>query len=633
MRLGKLLKKISWKRKQPELEDRELAEDIYKATSLNKGDEGDYEMIERQILKEQSADHETVKVKRRKDISRLILGASIIGSFLLISLLGIFYVHLKDSAFKEEKVSVSISGPEKMLIGEEKEFEILIKNENRVDLKNVSLKLVTPDSLEIEDNPSIIDKGLFGARIMIGDLAGHHGKKYIIKTRAKYNEDEKSWFKVFLKYQPENISSEFETNALKNIHFDKPAIDISVISPETVSVQELVSLDVVVKNNENVNLNGGLLEIEYPKGFEYNDSSREVVSGTNNSWLFGSVVSGGEEKVTITGRIFGAVDSIKKFKIRFYQSKDRKILLSQGEKVLKISPSKILLKQVSKSKDVLPGEYLEYDIFFKNNSEIALRDLILKAYLPKKYIDKKTVLAGDGYYDDQENVIIWKASAVEKLKLLQPGEEGKVSFQVKLIDRIVPANKKDKNIFTLSHSEIESLHVDSPIFKNKKILSPEVKTMIGSVVNMVYGARCLGEDGQKLQVNKESKIKISFKIYNSTSKLRSAILTANLPPGVRLLEVLSPNGDNFYFNERTNELEWDLGVVDMGTGYLSPPEKAEFVIGIKPSLNQEGQIIELIRNINISAKDVYTDKAIQFNLKVIDSGMIEGLDSALVVGE
>ncbi len=637
MRLGEILNKIFRKRHQPTIEEREMAEDIYRPLDEHRPDEQSrFKEVEKHILTEQAKKKESWWEWKHGENINIALVVSVLAVIVFISLLTVFFVRLKNSAFKEENVKISLNGPEIVAVGEEVYYEVDIDNKNRVDLDDSVLHLELPNNFVLLPNDLVVDRNLSGAKIIVGKIKKHNKKHYKIGVRVNYTNDQQMFLKAKVVYKPSNISSYFQADVVKNIKIKKRNLSIYVSTSETVSSGETVVMDVIVKNDDQDDFQNMILKIDYPEGFVYENSSLNLLEGRKNEWLIDNLSAGDQKKITVTGKITGQLDEIKKFGIFLLKEGEGETIFSKAEKTLRIVPQKVLLRQVVDTQNVSPGDYLQYTIFFKNNSTTPLRNLILKSYLPGKYIDRSSVDTKYGYYDSRENVITWKAADLDKLKLLEPGEEGRVDFRVRLQDRIIPGSKKDKNIYTLAHSEIESLDVDSPIFENKRVVSSELKVPINSVaginVKAVYVPEAENEKGV-LKVDKKALFKIQFNVYNTTSQLKGVELLADLPSGTGWERQIYPEGDNLKFDGNSNKLKWNLGVVDMGTGFISPAEKAEFLVSVTPSVNQVGHSIDLLKNISIQAKDMFTGNNIGYHLKAINSEGVEGLRDGIVVAD
>ena len=640
MRLGDVLNKITRKKTSEDLVNRNKkpAEDIYKPIDHQVDDSSRFKKIGEHINVEQGERDttETERIKKKREF--IILGAGIAAFLVIVSLLGVIYVRISNSAFKENKVSISINGPETILVGEEAEYEIIVENKNRVDLKNVTIGLNFPNNFELGGNPFITDKNLSGARIEVGEIESKNKKEYKVKVSAGYSNDSKFLLKTFVRYEPSNVSSFFQSDATKNIRLMRSDVSTSIFSVESVSSGELVDLMIAVRNGGQKQYDKLVLKVEYPEGFDFESSTKESAGEGHSTWVVNNLEIGAQEEIKILGRLSGRVDAVKKFKITIYKDISEKNVIFSGEKNIKVIPSKIILRQESDGENVYPGAFVGYKVLFKNNSTVALRNLILKVHLPGKFIQRDTVRHDSGYYDSRDNTIIWKAADMEKLKNLQPGEEGEVKFSMRVEEQISPNDDENKNPYIRVYSEIESLDIDSPIFENKKVVSQRTKTLINSATKIAGVIEYIpednnGEEGNYLQVDKKTFLRVKLDMKNTTNDLKEAKLLANFPSGVSWERQIYPEGDNLEFHNRSNQMEWRMGAVKAGTGFTSPSEKVEFVISVTPSVNQVDHEIDLINDMRISAKDVFTGNDIEYNFKVIKSNVIKGLKGWAVVEE
>jgi uncharacterized repeat protein (TIGR01451 family) len=632
MRLGDVLNKIVRKRKSDELIDRNRkpAEDIYKPVEYQVEDDSRFKEIGDHINAEQGSRQTTAVERASKKNKFILIGASIFVFLVIISLLGVIYVRISNSAFKEAKINIFINGPETVSVGEEVEYEVTVENKNRVSLDNVTIGLIFPNNFELQENSFITDKNLSGARIDVGKIKSKSKKQYKIKVSVGYSNDTEFLLKSFVRYEPSNVSSFFQANTIKNVGLIQSAITASIFSTDSASSGELIDLMIKVKNNGEQEYDKLILKIEYPEGFNFDNSTVAPINGKNNIWVIEGIKSGEQRDIKISGKLMGRIDAVKKFTVVISKKMEGKNIIVSRDKNVKIIPSKIILRQKSDSKSVYPGSFVNYKVVFKNNSTITLRDLILKVHLPDKFIKRDSVNHDKGYYDSRENIIIWKAADIEKFKNLQPGEEGEVAFSVQTQEQILLDQSKNKNPYMRVYSEIESLDVDSPIFENKKIISQQTKVLINSKMNITSAIAYLpkdnnGEEEGYLKVDKKIFLRVKLDMQNTTSDLKNVKLLADFPSGVSWERQIYPEGDNLEFHKRSNEMEWTVGSVKAGTGFVSPTEKAEFIISVTPSVNQVGHTIDLINNMRVNADDIFTNRDIKYEFKIVKSGTVEGL--------
>jgi len=55
-----------------------------------------------------------------------------------------------------------------------------------------------------------------------------------------------------------------------------------------------------------------------------------------------------------------------------------------------------------------------------------------------------------------------------------------------------------------------------------------------------------------------------------------------------------PANEKIVYNERTNQIVWDAGNINAGTGVLTPPREVIFQVETTPQANQVGAPVDLV---------------------------------------
>ena len=628
MKLGKIFNLIYRKRKPVTVEKRKIAEDIYSPQSDDKYQKDYYQRQKEKIIQEQShfntqANEESSQWKNRLlNIKPIYLIAFLITFFALLIFAAVFFVHLRNTAFREELVQLTIQGPAQVKIGETVNYTLIIQNQNRVALQDVVLEVKLPDNFILQNEDELVmEKTLSGLKLKIGSLEKKSQKQYSLVFNIDFIENEMVDLEATATYRPDNVSSYFKTGVNKRIRLIRPEVSLLFFNSEAISSGEDIVLNLLIKNRTGETLRNWRVRLTYPDGFDLEAANPE--SNRDSTWEIPALRKGEEYKISIKGQLTGSVDAIKKFKAVLINEKGT--VMNMTTTKVKIVPAKIILQQTVNTKVAFPGDVLEYQVHFKNNTAIPFRNLHLKVQLPDRYIVPHFIRSeNNGYYDQEHNQLIWRPSDYEKLILLSPNEEGMVSYSIKLADKIIPKDKHDFNPQLISVAEMESQDVDSAVSTNKKIVSNTTKTKIGTVVSLSVRAQAMTNDNQPvaLQAGEKVKVRIKMQLFNTTSKLEKAILTGELPSGI---EWVSSEDHEIEFDKKRRQFKWDLGFVDPGTGFLSPPETAEMTIEIRPTINQLGNVITVIDKMILSGQDAFTGQKVKQQIPSIHSGLIQNL--------
>lgn len=603
---------------------------------LEKMDAGKYHgEIEQQVNRKLADKNKVVKFG--------LIGA---GSLIMVALLILGLVKFQESAFSEEKVIVEIAGSEEIASGQEVSYTVNLKNENRADLLDAVLKLNYSSEMSIADQEGLVKEGFNNAKIEIGKLKSGDSKKFEFKIKTFGQREKQVYFNAILGFKPDNFNSQFEKKAQFSgiIKSSLLGIDLMSITKEAASGEQ-IQLQIILKNESLENFEDIEVKMEYPEGFSF-ISADPGISESNNQWFFDSIENGAQTKIVITGSLEGPSDSVKKFTAQIGKSRSDGDYLkyNQDEDTIKLVDPRIIISQVINGSETYyanAGDSIEYEIKFKNNSGFPLRDLVLTEEISSPVLDKSKIVVTNGFYDSEKNTIIWKASNVPSLKVLQQNQESSVKFKIGVLDKFPMAGASDKNFTISSQASIDSLDVDSPLGQNKKIFSKKMETKVNSkLVLNVAGNYNDGEISNQgpipMTVGQETTFTLRLNVLNTSNDLQNAVLTTSLPAGISWKDLTMPEKPSgLDFNERTNEIKWMLGTLAAGTGFIFPVKNLAFQIGVTPSANQVSRHLTFLNPIKITALDSFTGQQVQYDFKEFISTELSDVRSsdAVVKGE
>ncbi len=564
--------------------------------------------------------------KRNKMIGTVLIS---IATFIVLIVIAFFIVKYIQGAYSEERVFLKIEGVESVDSGDVLEYKISVFNNNRSVLNNVSLDLMYSSEIEPKDFDNWEENGLNRKKIIIGTIGSQETKEYTIPFAVFGAKDVRVYLDVSMEYQPENINSSFKKNVQGSSIINSSPLQVEIFSTKDVANGERMKINLVVNNKSEELFENVELSINYPEQFNYQESTIAPTE-ENNKWVIGSIIPAGQTSIIISGTLNGDIDSSALFSVIIgrYDQVDKKLVkYSESSDVSNIISNRMEVTQVVRvsGKDYLEGDSIRsgqvvsYDIRFKNTSEDLLRDLILKEKVLSRVIDEDSINAKGGYYDNEKREIIWKVSSVPALKLLDPDEEGTVSFSVQLKNEFPVDSENDRNFTLETQSSIESLDVNSPISENKEIYSEKLVLKVDS--RFIYSLTGSYDDTElpnegpiPIELNQKTTFTPRLSVRNTSNDMEDVVFTASFPSGITWEGDYSPTDADIQFNERTNELVWNIGIVKAGTGFFLPIENIAFRIGITPSeaqLQRGGSALLLIDNLNIKAKDSFTGKIIE----------------------
>lgn len=621
--------------KEDKLEERKLDKDVYDASKIDQAKDH-FQIVEEEIIKSQGKRETSEEQEEMQKRKMFVFGGIFL--VLLLAIFGVVFLYFKfvGSAFLEEKVEISIYGADEVRSAEDVVYVIRVENFNRVALKNVKIGLNYSESLVLQERPYIQKEGFKSSKITIGDVKAREKKEYEVVFKPFGPRDRQAFLNSTVAYQPTNFNSIFEKSAQKSVVIKSSPISVTLIPVKTAASGEKVRLDAIVKNDSELEFSNLELRLDYPEGFTFETS--DVAPARDKSvWQIDKIVGKEQLKIGIEGIIEGVPDALKTFKAELGQKRtdDEMLVFTENEGVMKMISNRVEIKQEVLDENLYAGGVLKFITKFKNTSDVPLRDLILVQHLESRVIAKEQVLVPQGFYDSENNTIIWKASEVPALKLLMPGEEGFVEAVIPIIAEVPMSNENDKNFLVSAYTELESLDIDSPLWQNKKIRSAVKKVPVNSKLIVEVEARHVSEElpnfgPTPLRIGEETTFTVYLKLKNTSNDLKNLILTMNLPAGIVWKDKHIPQDAGMDFNTRTNEMKLVVGSVAAGTGFISPTKTYAFQIGVVPSANQVGVPIYLLRDLKTTAIDTFTEREVSYNFKALEIATIQDVDVRVV---
>lgn len=543
----------------------------------------------------------------------LVLGA-VIGIIILV-LAGVF---IKRSLFNTEKTVLSISGPQEARSGNLLTYEIIYENKNWLSLKNVVLTISYPESFKPENSDNFVSDSLTSGKINIGEVPKGGKKKIIFNGRTYNPTGALIYLKAELRYQPGTSSTQYMAQNQLGITIISSPVSIEIMGPQYVASGDEVNYFVKYKNNGLEDMEGLRIKADYPERFSFSDSEPKAAEG-NDIWYVGTLSPGQEGKISIKGKMEGEREQMKVVKA-YIGAIDNNNFISYSEEEAKttIVSSPILITQSVNgmiSANVNAGDTLRYNISFRNDGNIGLKDLIVTEKIDSPVLDYATLDTDGGKFDDSTKTITWKASDHPGLKNLDPGETSSIDFLIKVKTIIPMESSQNKNYVISSVAKVDSPDIPTPIHMNKIIAGNKLDLKLSSKlvldVKGYYNDPIISNSGPiPPKVGEETTYTFHWVARNVSNDVSNAKVEAILPTGAIWTGKVFPEDARLSLNERTNVLVWEIGNMEAGAGIIDRPLEVSFQVKIKPTVNQAGQSVDLLGASAFSAKDLFTGQDI-----------------------
>lgn len=537
-------------------------------------------------------------------------------------------------SFSRAKVNIDIEVPKNIASGEEAILIIKYKNNNRVALKDAYLIIdYPPDTFSLEG------KEIYQERKELGIIPRKSQGKEEIKLRFVGDKGSIKNLMAKLDYQPQNINSRFENSSLFRIEINSVLVELDIEGSEKTISGQGVNYSIEYENKTRNDIYDLRLKLKYSADFEFKqaDPSPEAVEEegeTNSLWEIDRLAAGEKRIINLNGIIKGEEGEDKVLRAVIGKVEGNNFFqYTQAEFITKISPSPLLLslslKEAEEKCNVNQGQVLNYKIEFKNNTDVALEEIILKAYFKNDIFDFRSLkLNRVGFFDSRKNMITWSGAEIPALDLLEPNQSGQVDFSIKIKDSLPIYDYNDKNFEAEISVEIETLTIPAKFTMKElrvvKDLTCKINSQLILETSVYYyeSETAISNTGPiPPQVDKLTTYTVHWDIVNTSNDLENVKVSAILPQGISWQDnyINNVQGSHFSYNERTKEAIWQINEMPAGVGIVLPVYELIFQIGLRPSINQVDKAPVLINESSIEGRDKFTEINLKDFTPIVDT--------------
>ncbi len=509
-------------------------------------------------------------------------------------------------------VGLEFSKPSQVLVGQPFTIGVSFSNYSDQILKNARLSVILPDGISFLN-------GTAGQRIMeqaIGDIGPGSINQQSFNLIVLSGSQTLKHLDAKLSYETAGSSAEFESQSGLDIPVGQSAITLSFDIPQNVFSGADFDLTVRYENNSSQDFKNLRLRLDYPPLFKFKKAAPEV-STANNQWDFGGVPGGASSSVTISGSLTGPEGSYYNFRGivtadflgQSYTISEQTANISLSASPLSITPS------VNNSSDYISrfADDLNYKLRYRNNSNAVFENVTIKATLSGELFDFST-LRTNGSFDPATKTLTWFTANTPALAALLPGQEGDVTFEIKLKNNFPLRRLSDKNYVLKLHNEINSPTVPQGTKAQQTISIADLETKVAGQLGL--NAKAFWRDASSgilnkgpypPVVNQPTQYTIHWQVANYATDVSGAEVSAYLQSGSRWTGVVKSNTDSQpTYNPSSGKVIWNIGNIMATKGVINAPLEAIFQIELTPAANQINQLITFLGETAIQAQDTFT---------------------------
>ncbi len=364
-----------------------------------------------------------------------------------------FFVFQPKSGFAEKDVTLSISGEEQIIAGQEAHYRVRYRNSQNVPLAKANLQMKYPEGFVFSgasQEPANDKKDEWN----FGKLDAQASGYIDIQGKLFGDINKKQSFRAFLNYTPANFNSEFQKVANLNTEITGTPATIAVSAPAEAVPGANAEFTIDISRPSDQLPKNLAFVIEPAGGLTLTKAEPANDKENVYQWSFTEL----PEKVQIKLKgTFSPEDGVESADVKFKLLgwKDEK---KQGEPYVfwtEIKTVKLLKADLSaglaingtmSALNIQPGEVLNAGLVIKNNGQTVLKNLSVKLVFETPSFDKKSMLDWgklddkfDGQIDGEQvndttrrGSITWTKRQIGGLANLAAGKELQIDVSVPL---------------------------------------------------------------------------------------------------------------------------------------------------------------------------------------------------------
>lgn len=535
----------------------------------------------------------------------------------LLSLTAYFaYVHFFTGDANLEAVNFKINAPTEIKAGEEFTYSIVILNNTKFAISDISLDLTYPENYIFIS--SKLPSNEFNNSFKLDSLGA--GSERIVEINGMVIDKEQSVSVAMahLSYMPVNFSSQFKKESSTASVVNGFGFKVDINYPSLVFLGQSNEIVMSFSEDQNNFIKDFIVEFVPPKGRTIslgeletgNANDKLSLAGTNSFALNLEDLASKNITFKYLAKDETAGDSNLIINIKKRLETGESYIFAKYDiniEAVKSDLNIALFLNDSKNNQALSfGDTLNYSLRYSNKGDSSYKDAVITLVLNGKLYDFNSLKSSvEG--DIRSNQIIWDKKKIQSLSEIKPGDEGEIEFTIKLKDYNKNLKSDDMEVSAYCQyggdkddvSTANKSNTITSILNTNLSLSEEIRYFDNN--NLPVGSGPLPP-----RVGEETSYRVYFKIENSIHEIKDTRVSLVLPPYLNYLGINSLSVGSLDYNEESRELLWDLGKVPVSV--LS--SEASFTISLVPSVNDINKILVLSPGASASAFDTITKETV-----------------------
>lgn len=547
-------------------------------------------------------------------IFRWLVGLSFVG-------LAIWAALLVFSPTQKNDVEIKINAPETVMAGQEFDYQISLKNNSNSVIKSVKLELVFPDNFVFSSSELAPTSG--NNYWTLSDLPSGTGKSFSVRGKIINQESSANTIYGKLFYRQADFSSDLKKEASASTQVSAIGFRTEVDYPSAALAGAENNLSLKISNFENLAIENFRIDFEVPASATIIDpenitaSSSWTIKKNDNHWEVSGVnASSSEIFLPFRFKIKNSDQSRAEIIVRFSVQDSDGDLLTFFEKRAGIDIIKndlnltMIVNGSQGDRAVNFGETLNYTISYSNRGANSLKNIAVSVVIDSSLVDWGTLNA-ESNGKLKNSIITWTKDEVPALAEIKPGQEGDLSFSVKL--KKFSSSDLGTNFSIKSYAQF---NVDSNTSNSEFNRSNVINSSLNSDLNFSEKILYFNEDNLPVgegplppKVGEKTSLRVYWRLDNTLHELDKTKVFLPLPPNTSFEGRVKVQAGSIYYDQATNQIVWDLGRIPLSVAKV----EGEFNLSLIPTINDKNKILIISPGSTVTAIDLENNAEIKLS--------------------
>jgi hypothetical protein len=575
--------------------------------------------------------------RSRKRSKKLLITFIVIGVLAAAAVAG-YFIFGRGGKFSEQ-VALTAQAPAEVASGEDVAVTVTVKNQERIDLRNAELTYTAPEGFTFRTSTPAASNE-FNNAWSLGTIQESGGTTVTISGRLLGEQAQAKKFSFMVTYTPSNFNTEFQVTAEVTVTINKSVLTITPEVPVRFPPGRPVDIPVTLENIGTDSLEKVKLVVEYPEGFAFTKADPKPAAD-DTVWELASIGAGKKVKVTITGVFTGNVGDTPEFRFRAGRETNTGFQ-AQAEvsgigTIVKAGLSlKTSVTNPGAGTVISWGDTLNYVFAYKNESDSEMKDVSLTVEFSQKNADGKDVAILDlDNRSDMQNgkldgrTITWTKKEISALATVAGGATKDILLRVPVKSGPSITAQGDRNFVITTAARVTVGSIADVNEKNIETQAAPLATKVTTKLNVESEGRYYSDEQIPVgtgplppQVGQATTYQLRWTLTNPTNEVSQVVATATLPSNVTWLEKQTVTaGTAVAYDPTTREVSWRINRVPPGTGSLFASLVATFDVSVTPVATDVGQLLILLNQTVVTARDAFTDQDLRVEKAIVTSDL------------